>query len=892
MSSGTFNLNTGTLRITNATGSSNRDYNQSGGTFNYNTGTVELNITTGSANITVVAAAGGFYNFTTSGTHFDFNIETSFTVNNNLTFSNSYNHGTVGVQTSTSQIITVLGNVSKTSGDSTVDPDITIKMAGAGVQTASTTLGGAGRGLGSFQNSNTSNPITLTGNFQVRGDLTIDLSAELDVSASNYTVTCRRSFILNGTFTPRSGLVKLDKEASAAADIVAGSGTWSLYDFEIGGSTPNNRITKDVTIANNFTHSNTYNHATLAVTTDAPHTFSVAGNVAKTGDLANTPANLTINMNGATAQTIDQTGVTTRGYGILKISNTSATVTALSNLSFVGAGSITVDASAEFNIGTFDLSRWDGSGTTAFTVNGTLALDGDTVFTNVATPTLGAASTVKFNATSGSRAIFNWAYANLEIDGVGGTFLLGVNTTLTADLTITNGTLDTDVANNYSLNCVNYTQTGGTLLLRASTMTCSGNFDNTSNNGVTPGTSTVILTGTGTVQNVSSSGTPGFHNLTCAYPTKTTTITGNSSMRYKGDLHLGNGVTAGTLTASGFKTLLTYKNTTASISADSGYTFSVSNFRFEGDVATGFDYQTARISVNSSITVTQLGAITADFLQLAPSNNNSPVWNTANFALTLPGSAFNEAISCGGAASSNATFNAGSSVLILGIGGILVGGSTSGSTFNCDTATIDCSGDIVLGNGTAVLDLDGCTLNLSDDIDNSAGGTITAGTSLVTLDGTGAQNIDLGGGAFNDVVVTNTGGTVAFTSALTAAELTTSAGTSNIAMTFSNTGTHTLGTSDIDGIGTNRTELHSDSPGSQFDLTITNTSRGMIKADIQDCNFTGGDGGDLHVFGGTNSGNNVNVVFHGGGFRTPSAYGSEYRTEKQISIYRKEPVST
>jgi len=892
LTGGVVNADTSRITMHNSTGSTNYDFSEDGGTFNADSGTLEFNVTAGTADLTL-RKVNTLNNLEFTGTHYNFFIEDSFTTKGDLFFSSTYDHGTVGVQSTTTPVISAEGNVWKTSEVSALDPDITIHLTGTGTQTIVTSGNGDNRGLGALKICNTTNPIVLQSDLFIRGDLEIIPGAEMDAnSAGNFTLQYNQSFINNGTFTAREGLVRSNNSENNLHDIIDGSTVNTFYDFEIGGDKFGSVINNDVTVLNDLTLSNTYNHDS-GIQVDAARTISVGGDISRTGE-SGIPFDLTLDMNGTANQTISDTtsGIgADRGFGSLTISNTVGTVTALTDLDFRGAGAIDVDPSAEFNIDTYDLSRWDGSGTTAFTVDGTLAMSGDNIFTNVADPTLGAASTVKYNATSSTRDIKDYSYANLEFDGTGGTFTAGTSTATALDLIMTNGTFNT-TASDWPLTVGNdYLQTGGSLALNDSVMTVAGDFNNTFNNGVVSGTSHVILTGTGTVQNVSDGGSPGFYDLTVAYPGQTTTITGNSRLRYSNDLHLGNGVTAGTFTSSGFKTLLSYKTTDGQITADSGYTFSVSEFRYENNTsASSFDFQTARVSVNSSFTVGQTGAITCAFLNLAPSNANSPIWNTNGFALTTTNTL--NGINCGGHATSNATFNAGSSTITLNgsLGNaIRVGGTTSGSRFNANTASISCQGDILIRNDTAIFDFGSASISLLGDWNNSAGGSSASTSGLLSLVGIGTQTITSSGMAFNDVRVFNTSSHCAsFVDPCKITRILTDAISGDVVMDFSDAGIHQVDKWDIDGIGTHRTIMKSTNPGSQWSVkSIVN--RGLTKADITDSDLVGI---SLVVFGGDDGGNNDGWVFHGGGIRVdPDPYGNDFRVKPQPNIFRKNPVS-
>jgi hypothetical protein len=114
--------------------------------------------------------------------------------------------------------------------------------------------------------------------------------------------------------------------------------------------------------------------------------------------------------------------------------------------------------------------------------------------------------------------------ANLALDtGYSGTVTLGATLSTTAAFTLTQGGFD---AASYNVSVgTNFTSSGAltrSLSLGSGAWTVAGNWDSSGNNiTITPGTSTVNLTGTGTLK---TSPLNSFYNLSCAASTKTTTI--------------------------------------------------------------------------------------------------------------------------------------------------------------------------------------------------------------------------------------------------------------------------------------------------------------------------------------------------------------------------------
>ncbi len=149
---------------------------------------------------------------------------------------------------------------------------------------------------------------------------------------------------------------------------------------------------------------------------------------------------------------------------------------------------------------------------TVFTVSSTLQLTGDETAVGggaLTTPTL-TSSTVTYTATTSTRAIKNWTYNNLTINGSGGTFTVGTsNLTIPGNLTLSAGT---------------FTAPSGTLNVGGNWTNAGGTFSNNSG----------LVNLNGTTQSIIGANT--FGNLTKTTsaatsllfdPTATTIITGN-----------------------------------------------------------------------------------------------------------------------------------------------------------------------------------------------------------------------------------------------------------------------------------------------------------------------------------------------------------------------------
>ncbi len=97
-----------------------------------------------------------------------------------------------------------------------------------------------------------------------------------------------------------------------------------------------------------------------------------------------------------------------------------------------------VDGNLTISSGTLDLNGQDISTATNCSSSGILKLTGDEILS--CTPTLNFGSTVEYSATTGTRAIKDWAYQNLDINGSGGTFIDSGARTILGNLILNAGT--------------------------------------------------------------------------------------------------------------------------------------------------------------------------------------------------------------------------------------------------------------------------------------------------------------------------------------------------------------------------------------------------------------------------------------------------------------------
>jgi hypothetical protein len=109
------------------------------------------------------------------------------------------------------------------------------------------------------------------------------------------------------------------------------------------------------------------------------------------------------------------------------------------------------------------------------------------------------------------------------------------------------------------------------------------------------------------------------------------------------------------------------------------------------------------------------------------------------------------------------TFNLTSGSLVLG-----AAANANVCTLLCGSGTVDCTDFSTLAGATGAihLNLEGCTFQFSGDFTmGHINHVITPSTSEIVVDGSASQDIDFLSESVNDVTVTNSGGTVTFTSA-------------------------------------------------------------------------------------------------------------------------------
>jgi len=517
-----------------------------------------------------------------------------------------------------------------------------------------------------------------------------------------------------------------------------------------------------------------------------------------------TAGTATVTFNNTTAQVIAGTFSTT--FNNLVIANTASTVTLNTNISVGGNLSIN---SGTFDLGTFTANRATAGGALMIANNATLKIGGTNTYPgNFTANTLVVASTVEYSGTA--QTVANQLYGNLTLSSSGGA---AVKTFPATALTVL-GNLNSNLAGGTSVSftAAAIITVNGNVSIGASTTFNGGSFShsiggNWVNSGTFNGnTGTIIFTGPGST--VSGPGTQNFNNLTIAaslisFSTGSISLTGNLATTGAGSFGQLSGGTV-FMTGTG-KTI-------------SGTGISPDNLTISGTVSTTDALViTGNLSVSGSFT-TSSGAIT-----MSGTSKTISGAGTMSFGI----------LSVTGTIASTANFTISSS---LSVNGSL--SATAGTATFTGTATL--SGTANLFNTT----INGTSLQLSASsmLGIASSLTITAGIldvtssapNTVNFNGSGAQNINAI--TYNNLSLSN-GNNKTATAALTINNsLTIGTGTTFIPGAFThsiysnwnNSGTFTAGTSTIQFLGNQTSNITGTTTFNILTVNNTTAATGLI----------------------------------------------------------------
>ncbi|MGE0267765.1 MAG: LamG-like jellyroll fold domain-containing protein [Candidatus Omnitrophota bacterium] len=777
-----------------------------------NGGATTWNVDSDTINVASTVTLTNLDTFTTTGSTFIFDGTTSLT-SAGLAF-NAIQIGTGGIGASltaadnmdingnvtvlnggattwdvTGRTINAAGSVNLTNLDTFTVTGSTFVFDGTIIQTVTSTVGGY---FERVQISNTTNPVNLGSDLDLIGTLTIDPTATLDVTISNYDINLfggPQDWINNGSFIPQSATVTFNP--SAAGDIRI-FGLTTFYNLNFDSILSGNVVISDnLTVQNNLMMNLTDPGSGVDSDAAETHTIFVAGNVINT-NAADMEADLTIEMNGTAVQTISQTG--SGVFGDITISNIVNEVLMLSSLTV--ADDITVNANTVFDLDDNDMT---GAGATTFTINGTLELDGGQAFVS-ADPVFSAGAWAEYTATGGTQSIQDWSYSNIQINGAGGTFTMQTDETISGQFMNLNGMFDT-TASNYNLTTTgSFRLFGGNFTANASTVTLNNNLYIANSSGLfTGGTSTVVLNASFDVFN--PDGANSLSNV-LQRDGVTTTLVGNFSIGNAGVFTTGDATS--TIQTDGNARDLQFFGT-SSIS-NNGVVFNTAaptgDLRvvyFGGSRTTGggnYNITPFLISLDDAATLILGSSLTVG--QFTFQGVNAGDSHTFD--------------------SNGQTFNA--SLLTIGTTGFI----DRYSTFNGGSSIINITNDLTIlssdGSGDNSLNGQTATITIGDDWSNS--GVFTPGTSTVEFLG---NSISLAGSTtFYNLIIEETSNDFADPIVtLTAGE------------------TYVIeGTLRLNGLDANdRVTMRSSVPGVRWNISITSGTGNVDYLDVSDSEVVG-----------------------------------------------------
>jgi len=172
---------------------------------------------------------------------------------------------------------------------------------------------------------------------------------------------------------------------------------------------------------------------------------------------------------------------------------------------------------------------------------------------------------------------------------------------------------------------------------------------------------------------------------------------------------------------------------------------------------------------------------------------------------------------------------------------------TAGNSLNVD-------GSVNLTGGA--FDLTDGTLRVGGDLTVGVGSTFTPSTSVVVLNGAGAQDITVNGNNFGGVTVSNSGGDVTFVDSLTLTGTFTDA-TAGSSLLFGDGETFVFPTLTLTGTSGNEITLRSTADGSPWNLNVTTPTVSFV--DVKDSDASGGN--TITQLNSIDSGGNTNWDF-------------------------------
>ena len=643
---------------------------------------------------------------------------------------------------------------------------------------------------GSFSNSGTTtftNGTLSTNNFSNSGTVTITIAASINVSGS---------WANTGTFTCGTSTVTMNS-ASAGQTLTGNmTGSNAFYNLTFSGAGGWSFGANNADVGGVFTQGN----GTLT----APSTnLNVAGNFVHNGGTF-THNSGTVTLKGSAAQTLPSTAVTT--FYNLDITNASATVTA--NGPFIVNGTLSSVSGAVLNMvtsqltGTLSASTFDGTLQTQCASNppvpnnvtwgGTVSYNGSTGALGVSYGTYNNLIVTGTTATKGFTVGATTVNGSMSVTTTSGVVTLGGALTVAGNITITGSA----TANIFDVSSSNYQ------------VSIAGNWyvSATSNVNLLNGRAgTVVFNGTGTqtIQSIGGAVLPNFFNFKNSNTSSTVSMASNTTVGgvMTNDLNAtlspgsttltvtGGWVNNGTFTAGTSTVNFNATSTGKTIAGLLSGTSSFYNLTFNGSGGGWSFTSNPSVSVTNNLTIT-LGTLTSTSGTMTVGGNYS---NAGTFTSNSGTVLFNatSAKTLAGTLSGTSSFY-----------DITFNGSGGSWSFTANPA-VTATDNFTITTGTVTGTTNASGLTIGGNYSNS--GTFTASTGTVifnaTTTGKTIAGTLSGTSSFNNLTFNGSGGGWSFTSnpsvtvssnlVITTGTVTATSGTLTITGSYSNTGTFT-----------------------------------------------------------------------------------------------------
>jgi Domain of unknown function DUF11 len=683
--------------------------------------------------------------------------------------------------------------------------------------------------------------ITIDGAKVFNAGVPLTINSGATLTTNNNNLTFGGDFVNNGTLN-----------GGSASITITGNSAQNISGFTTTGTVSMTKTGGTATLTGNVNGGAlTINGAggTLNLGTSLTHTFT--GIVTLTAGTLNGGSS-TLNENAVSATawngtgTVFSAGTGTINFGASGNQTLSASATTFNNVTFSGSGVKALSSPVVVN-GTATVTGVTVTNNSTLTVSTALTGTGGLTQGTNATLNIGGTSTITtLTATaSGNAVVFNGAaqtvnattYYNLTLSGSGAkTFssttvvndsatINGVTATNNGTLTIstaligtggltqgTNATLN--ISGTSTITTLTATASGNTVVFNgaAQTVNATTYYNLTlSGSGAKTLSSTIAVNGTATVTGVTAT-----NNGTLTVSTALTG-TGGLTQGTNATLYIGGASTITTLTATVSGNTVAFNGGVQTVNATTYY-----NLILSGSGGKTFSSTTV---VNDSVTITGVTATNNGTLTISAAlNGTGGLTQGTNATLniggtstitTLTASATGNTVVFNGSAQTVNSINfynltlSGSGTKTLQAGTTTISGTfiISGTAATSLVAALSVSGDCTIGSGTS-LNAAGYGLALNGNFSTS--GTFIAGSSNITIGGTGTQSI-AGFTTTGTVTVTKTGGTATLQGAVSSGDLilTGSGGTLNLGsalnhsianLTLTN-GTLSLGSSTLSASG-------------------------------------------------------------------------------------------